>query len=116
MTLLEIMVVLAILALVMGLVVGPRVMQYFQKSKGETTALRVQKLAHEAFPAWAAMSTKACPEKLEELTSHMNDKKLDDAWGERLEMSCSKPGVIFAVWSKGPDKQSDTPDDITSWQ
>jgi len=35
MTLLEIMIVLAILALVMGLVVGPRVMKMFASSKVE---------------------------------------------------------------------------------
>ena len=39
MTLLEIMIVLAILALVMGLVVGPRVMKMFGKSKVDIAAL-----------------------------------------------------------------------------
>ena len=46
MTLLEIMIVLAILALVMGLVVGPRVMKMFGESKGETTKIKVRKFAH----------------------------------------------------------------------
>ena len=41
MTLLEIMIVLAILALVMGLVVGPRVMKMFGESKVDIARLTV---------------------------------------------------------------------------
>ena len=45
MTLLEIMIVLAILALVMGLVVGPRVMKMFGESKVDIAQLTVKKFA-----------------------------------------------------------------------
>ncbi len=50
MTLLEIMIVLAILALVMGLVVGPRVMKMFGESKVDIARMTVQKYANEAYP------------------------------------------------------------------
>ena len=53
MTLLEIMIVLAILALVMGLVVGPRVMKMFGESKVDIAKLTVTKFANEAFPQWS---------------------------------------------------------------
>ena len=119
MTLLEIMIVLAIIALVMGLVVGPMVMNHFAKSKREVTALKIKKLAFEAYPAWAAVSHKACPDKLGELSEYMNDrssKGVSDEWGRPLEMSCNRPGVRgLAVWSHGEDGTPDTADDIRSW-
>jgi len=45
MTLLEIMIVLAILALVMGLLVGPQVMKLFTEGKGDIARAGVKKLA-----------------------------------------------------------------------
>src|SRR5262249_33439717 len=53
MTLLEIMIVLAILALVMGFLVGPAIFKSFQESKGEVAKNIVRKLANEAYPQWA---------------------------------------------------------------
>src|SRR6185436_21005788 len=62
MTLLEIMIVLAILALVMGLVIGPRVMKLFGESKVDIAKLTVQKFANEAFPQWSrSHPDKGCP-------------------------------------------------------
>jgi prepilin-type N-terminal cleavage/methylation domain-containing protein len=119
MTLLEIMIVLAIIALVMGLVVGPMVMNHFRKSKTEVTELKIKKLVFEAYPTWAATTNKSCPDKLSELTEYMNDQSqrgVNDAWDHPLEMSCNRPGVRgLAVWSHGEDGTPDTADDIRSW-
>lgn len=122
MTLLEIMIVLAILALVMGLVVGPRVMKMFGESKGKTTKIKVDKFAHEAFPSWQATTNKACPEKLADLNEYMNDQSpeaINDAWGKPLKMMCGgqlPPGAKgIAVMSFGEDGQENTADDIKSW-
>ncbi len=119
MTLLEIMIVLAIIAIVMGLVVGPAVMNYFAKSHSEVTLIKVRKYAHEAYPSWSAINHKACPEKLTDLNEFMNDRSKDainDGWGHPLEMSCNQPGVRgLAVWSHGEDGQPNTADDIKSW-
>ena len=54
MTLLEIMIVLAILAIVMGLLVGPRVLKMFSESKVDTTKIKLKKYAFEAYPSWSA--------------------------------------------------------------
>ena len=54
MTLLEIMIVLAILALVMGLLVGPRVMKMFGEARVDTTKLKLHKYAFEAYPSWSS--------------------------------------------------------------
>src|SRR5215468_8862693 len=81
MTLLEIMIVLAILALVMGLVVGPRVMKMFGESKVDIARATVKKYAFEAYPSWAAAHPdKQCPDRLEDLNEYMNNKDAKDPW------------------------------------
>jgi prepilin-type N-terminal cleavage/methylation domain-containing protein len=121
MTLLEIMIVLAILALVMGLVVGPRVMRMFSKSKDDIAALTVKKYAYEAFGEWAqAHPDKQCPDKLEDLSQYMDSKDTKDPWGNPYKMFCgqnlpagAKAGL--AVMSSGPDGKDGTEDDVKSW-
>jgi general secretion pathway protein G len=122
MTLLEIMIVLAILALVMGLVVGPRVMRLLFKSKVSIAELTVNKLAHEAYAEWAQTHTnKLCPDKIDELTANMNTDDKNDPWGNAYVMLCGSslpPGVKDAIGIKslGKDGKDGTDDDITSWQ
>ena len=121
MTLLEIMIVLAILALVMGLVVGPRVMRMFGKSKVDIAQLTVKKYAFEAFGEWSqAHPDKACPDKLEDLTQYMDSKDVKDPWGNPYKMFCgqnlpagAKGGL--AVMSAGEDGKEGTEDDDKSW-
>jgi general secretion pathway protein G len=121
MTLLEIMIVLAILALVMGLVVGPRVMRMFSKSKDDIAGLTVKKYAFEAFGEWSqAHPDKACPDKLEDLSQYMDSKDIKDPWGNPYKMFCgqnlpagAKGGL--AVMSSGPDGKDGTEDDVKSW-
>ena len=120
MTLLEIMIVLAILALVMGLVVGPRVMKMFGESKGDIAKATVKKYAFEAYPSWAASHPdKACPEKLEDLNEYMNNKDAKDPWGGQYKMLCGAnlPAGAkgLAVMSPGEDGKEGTGDDIKSW-
>ena len=120
MTLLEIMIVLAILALVMGLVVGPRVMKMFGKSKGDIAALTVSKYANEAYVQWAqANPSKQCPAKLEDLNEYMNNKDIKDPWGNNYKMFCGStlPAGAhgLAVMSAGEDGKEGTEDDVKSW-
>ena len=121
MTLLEIMIVLAILALVMGLVVGPRVMRMFGKSKVDIAQLTVKKYAFEAFGEWSqAHPDKQCPDKLEDLSQYMDSKDVKDPWGNPYKMFCgqnlpagAKNGL--AVMSAGEDGKEGTDDDVKSW-
>lgn len=120
MTLLEIMIVLAILALVMGLVVGPRVMKMFASSKVDIAKAELQKLAYEAYPQWSqANPSKACPEKLEDLSEFTNKKNTNDPWGQPYKMFCGPtlpPGAKgLAVMSVGEDQKEGTSDDLKSW-
>jgi general secretion pathway protein G len=120
MTLLEIMIVLAILALVMGLVVGPRVMKMFGESKVDIAKATVKKYAFEAYPSWSqAHPDKACPERLEDLNEYMNNKDTKDPWGGNYKMMCGPnlpPGAKgLAVMSPGEDGKEGTSDDVKSW-
>jgi prepilin-type N-terminal cleavage/methylation domain-containing protein len=118
MTLLEIMIVLAILALVMGLLVGPKLMDYFRDARIRTTRIKLEMYVNQAFPAWAMAHPQAmCPERLADLDDYMNKRDTDDAWGNPIELLCGAnlpPGAHhIALVSAGPEG---TDDDLRSWQ
>jgi general secretion pathway protein G len=121
MTLIELMIALAIVAIAMGILVGPAVMDRWREAKIRTTKMKVVKYASEAFPAWAAQhAEEACPGELAELDRYTNSHDAIDAWGRPLAMRCGArlpPGVPggIAVSSVGPDGQDGTDDDIRSW-
>lgn len=120
MTLLEIMIVLAILALIMGLVVGPRVMKLFGQSKENIAAATVKKYANEAYPMWSqANPDKVCPPSIEALAEYMNSSDNKDAWGQPYRLLCgpNAPAGVqgIGVVSNGPDQKENTPDDVKSW-
>jgi prepilin-type N-terminal cleavage/methylation domain-containing protein len=121
MTLLEIMIVLAILALVMGLVVGPKLMDYFRRARIETTQMKLEMYANQAFTAWAMAHPQAmCPDKLADLAEYASGRDVKDAWGTPIKMMCGAalpPGAPhIALISAGPDGKEGTDDDLTSWQ
>jgi prepilin-type N-terminal cleavage/methylation domain-containing protein len=121
MTLLEIMIVLAILALVMGLLVGPRVMKMFAGSKVDITKIKLKKYAFEAYPSWSASHPdKACPGNISELNEYMNGNDSNDAWGRPIKMMCgaSLPAGAkgIAMASSGEDGKDGTEDDLKSWE
>ena len=85
MTLLEIMIVLAILALVMGLVVGPRVMKAFSQSKNDIAKLTTKKFATEAYPLWlTSHAGKSCPDKIDDLYELADSKDGKEPVGHAL--------------------------------
>jgi general secretion pathway protein G len=121
MTLLEIMIVLAILALVMALLVGPKVLKMLGDAKVKTTKIKLTQYANEAFPQWSASHPdKACPDKLTDLNEYMNSTDSNDAWGRPLKMMCgaSLPAGTkgLAVLSIGEDGKEGTEDDLKSWE
>lgn len=121
MTLLEIMIVLAILALVMGFLVGPAIFKSFQQSKGEVAKNIVRKLANEAYPQWAMKPSNngKCP-TLVDLSEYMNSKDTKDPWGEEYIVKCGGDlpagATGIAIVSKGDDRKEGTGDDIKSWE
>jgi len=118
MTLIEIMIVLAIIAVVMGFLVGPKVIRMFSSSQEQTALLRAQQFV-EAHTEWSLNSDESCPSSLEDLVKYMNSKELKDPWGQPYAMVCGEEapeGIPFGVTSNGPDKKQGTQDDIKSWE
>lgn len=119
MTLIEIMIVLAILALIMGFLVGPRVMTSFKEARIKSAKMEVKDLAYNAYARWQAdHEDETCPSSLEDLKKYTNKAKFKDPWGSKYVMRCgdnAPEGVEFGVSSPGPDKKEGTDDDVRSW-
>lgn len=119
MTLLEIMIVLAIIALVMGLLVGPQVFKMFGESQEQVARTEMKQLVYQAYPRWAMRGSGSCPATLQELTEFTNKKDVKDPWGNEYTMHCgdnAPQGERFGVSSKGPDGKDGTNDDLKSWE
>lgn len=119
MTLLEIMIVLAILALVMGLLVGPQVLKMFGESKVEIARSTVKKMAFEAYSQWVSRpgNSGKCPTP-ENLGEYMATAHPKDPWGQEYIIKCGDlpaGAVGVAVMSKGADQKEGSDDDIKSW-
>ena len=116
-TLLEIMVVLAIIGLIVGSV-GVMVFNRFKKAQSQTAKTRVTEISN-ATTQFMLDNSNNCPRGLDDLVAQKYLKKgLKDPWGKDFIFRC--PGTNDPdgadVASAGPDKQEGTADDITSWQ
>jgi general secretion pathway protein G len=116
-TLIEIMIVLAIIGLIMGVLVGPKVMQSFADAKIKTAFIQLKEY-EGAYTRWVADNEGECPENLDALLKYTNKKDVKDSWGMPYVMKCGE-GVPtdskFGVISFGPDKKEGTEDDLHSW-
>lgn len=121
MTLLEILIVLAIIALVMGVLFGPKLMDMFGESKAKLAKIMVQEYANQAYARWSMNNPgKNCPDDINELAKYTDQSEAKDPWDQKLTLLCgdSVPeGSSFRVGvvSKGPDGKENTSDDIKSW-
>jgi general secretion pathway protein G len=116
-TLLEIMIVLAIIGLIMGVLVGPKVMRSFEESRVKTAFLMLKEF-EGAYTRWVADNEGDCPERLEDLLRYTNKRDLKDPWGSPFVMKCGDAvptETNFGVVSLGKDRKEGTEDDIHSW-
>jgi general secretion pathway protein G len=121
-TLMEIMIVLAIIGLIMGVLVLPRLMGAGDKAKIKAAKTQVSQF-NLNYETWSLDNPgEACPSSIDDLVQAKGAKntKLQktDPWGSEFRIICgdSAPeGVGFGVISNGPDKKPDTGDDIKSW-
>jgi len=116
-TLLEIMVVLAIIGLIVGSV-GVMVFNRFKRAQVQTAKTRVTEISN-ATTQYMLDNSNTCPRGIDDLVAQKYLKKgLKDPWGKDFIFRC--PGTQDTdgadVASAGPDKQEGTQDDITSWQ
>ena len=117
MTLIEIMVVVAIIGLLMG-TVGVVAYNRFQKAK-LTNAKMIVKNMQEAIVHYFMDNQDKCPSDLKALyTQKYINKEPKDPWGEDLVFKCpgEKDTQGADIHSKGPDRQDGTDDDIKSWE
>ena len=117
MTLIEIMIVVAIIGMLMG-TVGVYAFKQFDKARVTDTRM-VIKAIEQALVHFQTDGTDSCPKTLNDLHAQKYlTKDPVDAWGSELLFKCpgehNKDGADIV--SKGKDKQESTPDDIKSWE
>jgi general secretion pathway protein G len=116
MTLLEIMIVIALIGLVMGsLVVG--LSAQFKKGQVKTARIAVTQIA-QAAQQYMMENNSNCPTSMDDLVTNKNlPKKPKDPWGKEYTLKCPGTGDPDGVdiMSPGPDRQDGTADDIKSW-
>jgi general secretion pathway protein G len=115
MTLVEIMVVVAIIGMLMG-TVGVYAFGRLQQAKVTDTKIII-KAVDQAMVHFQTDNTDSCPKSLSDLyTQKYLTKEPVDAWGQQLIFKC--PGEHNTdgadIVSKGKDKQEGTTDDIKS--
>jgi general secretion pathway protein G len=116
MTLIEIMVVVAIISMLMGSVaVGA--FGALERAKVKNAKMII-KAVEQGLVAYQTDNTDSCPKALVDLyTQKYLTKDPKDPWGEPLIFKCpgehNRDGAD--ILSKGKDKQEGTPDDIKSW-
>ncbi|MFT3695979.1 MAG: prepilin-type N-terminal cleavage/methylation domain-containing protein [Kofleriaceae bacterium] len=115
MTMLEIMIVLAIIALVMGLIIGPKLMDHYRSSQVHIARMAVTRFAEQDYPMWALEhSGQQCPASIAELE---HKQAQVDPWGTPYKAYCRPIGeTAFGAASFGPDVREATDDDIDSWR
>jgi len=119
-TIMEVLIVLAIIALIMGVLVGPKLF----KAGDEAQARNAHTVAVQfttAYARWSLDNQSSCPESLDKLLEYMTNKDdLKDPWGNDFVMVCGEHAPSeaegFGVLSKGKDGKQGTEDDIKSWE
>jgi general secretion pathway protein G len=114
-TLLEVMIVLAIIGLIAGSI-GVGVFRQYQKAQVKTARLNVKEI-NDAITQYMIENNSECPKGMEDLVAKNNIRKaFKDPWGKDFIIKC--PGASDPsgadVSSTGPDKQEGTADDVKS--
>ena len=117
MTLIEIMVVVAIIGMLMG-TVGVYAFGRLKKARITDTKLVIKNIEN-ALVQFQTDNTESCPKSISDLyTQKYLTKDPVDAWGQPLIFKC--PGEHNTdgadVVSRGKDKKEGTADDIKSWE
>jgi general secretion pathway protein G len=115
-TLIEIMIVLAIIALIAG-GVGTAVFSQYKKAQIKIAKQRVNAVKNGVNTYM--VDNNSCPKGIDDLVAqkYLDKSNAKDPWGKELIFRC--PGTNDTesadIVSTGPDKQEGTPDDIHSW-
>jgi len=120
-TLIEIMIVLAIIGLIMGLLVGPMVMNSLKDAKVDT-AYKMANNIDAAYAKWQIDAESPCPVTIDDLKESLGKRKTDkvnDPWGKPYILKCGDEAPAecegFCTLSMGVDGKEGTADDVKSW-
>jgi general secretion pathway protein G len=114
MTLIEIMVVVAIISLVLG-GVGIMAFNRFQDAQLDTARTEVIKI-RGAVETYRVNKRGKCPKTMQDLkAAGFIDKIAKDPWGTEYELKCPGEKDQIDVVSAGPDAEMGTADDIASY-
>ena len=113
-TLLEIMVVIAIIGM-LATAVSVGVMSYMKKAKVKTCKIQLNTLAQAINQYY--LDENDYPSSLDDLTKGkdalVKEKQLKDPWGQDFVYNSSGSGDSdFTLCSKGPDKREGSDDDV----
>jgi type II secretory pathway pseudopilin PulG len=114
MTLLEIMIVLAILGALMAFLIGPALLRQLEEARIRETRILINQY-ETALVFWRTSRTDAdCPATLEELhAGSLANARPVDLWGRPLVYHCpGRDGSTWEVYSTGPDRVEATADDV----
>ena len=120
MTLIEILIVVGLIALVMGLVIGPRLFSSQDSSQRGIAKIAVDDIAGQTYLAWrAANPGKQCPASINDLAAYRGGSNAKDPWGADYAIYCGPTAPAgckgLCAASNGPDGKPNTEDDIKSW-
>jgi general secretion pathway protein G len=117
-TLLEIMIVLAIIGLIAG-GVGVTLFRRFQRAQVQIGKTRVGEVS-KAVKQYMLENNSNCPKGIDDLVAqkYLEKSSAKDPWGKDFTFKC--PGTNETdgadITCSGPDKQEGTADDIKSWE
>jgi general secretion pathway protein G len=117
MTLLEIMIVIALIGLIMGSI-GFALSSQFKKGQVKTAKIAVTTIS-QAAQQYMMENNSSCPNSVDDLVTNRNlAKKPRDPWGRDYMLKCPGTGDPDGVdvMSTGPDRQEGSADDIKSWE
>ncbi len=110
-TLIEVLIVLAIIGLIAG---GVVVFAFPQLEKAKVgTAKNDTKALYQAIETWKLDHT-GCPtvEGLKKDKALSSTSNTNDPWGHAYKVQCDEDGAKISVYTIGPDKKEGTADDI----
>ena len=115
MTLIEILVVLAIIGLIVG---GVSVMAFnqFDKAKLDQAGNEVRQLQTQC-QMYMMQQQGKCPKTTQDLkAAGILNRAKKDPWGNDYDITCPGQHDKCDIASSGPDGAANSEDDITSWQ
>ena len=115
MTLIEIMVVVAIVSLLMG-GIGVVAFQRFQDAQQDTARNNAVQQA-QLVEQYMLQKRGKCPKSWQDLkAAGISGKVVKDPWGNDFILKCPGEHGTADVSSAGPDGEPGTEDDITAWE